>query len=183
LQVDVLSVPHTSRRLDVSNRSILMPYPLAGAILSRSLRTLIMAALYLRPGPTRRRYRDLCRDGSLRIVGQGAKEDGGWMAEVCLKDPRPLPEKYEALRKSSAFITKNAIDKYLREASPTIARELIRRLKEGQIAFLPDQLEVADDGVYLLLKSGAVKIPGLDPRDFAPGRLRLFSSPQTLRPI
>jgi hypothetical protein len=83
------------------------------------------------------------------------------MVEVCLKSPPPLPDKYEALRKSSAFSTKNALDKYLRKAPPTIARELISRLKRGQIAFPPDQLKVADDGVYLVLKTRSVKIPGL----------------------
>jgi hypothetical protein len=89
-----------------------------------------------------------------------------WMVEVRPKNPLPLPDRYDALRKSSAFRTRNAVDKYLRKASPTIARELISRLRRGQIAFLPDQLTVAEDGVYLVLKSGSVKAPGLDPQTF-----------------
>jgi hypothetical protein len=95
------------------------------------------------------------------------------MVEVCLKDATPLPDKYEAMRKNSAFRTISAIDKYLKKASPTIARELLSRLMRGQITFLPNQLKVADDGVYLVLQSGSVKIPGLDPRDFALGEVAL----------
>jgi hypothetical protein len=96
-----------------------------------------------------------------------------WMVEIRLKDASPLPDRYDVLRKNSAFRTKSAVEKYLRRASPTVARELISRLMRGQIAFLPNQLRVAGDGVYLILKAGAVKIPGLDPRDFALGQVAL----------
>lgn len=90
-----------------------------------------------------------------------------WMVEVRPKEPLPVPDRYDALRKSSAFRARNAVDKYLKNASPTIARELISRLRRGQVAFLPDQIRVAEDGVYLVLKTGPTKIPGLDPQTFA----------------
>jgi hypothetical protein len=89
-----------------------------------------------------------------------------WTVEVRLKDGPQGTDKYEALRKSSPFRTRNAVDRYLKNAPPVIARELISRLRRGQIAFLPDQLRVAEDGVYLVLKTGPVKVPGLDPRTF-----------------
>jgi hypothetical protein len=60
---------------------------------------------------------------------------------------------------------------------------LISHLGRGRIAFLPDQLRVAEDGVYLVLKTGPTKIPGLDPQTFGSRTLLSLSSFPTLATI
>jgi hypothetical protein len=87
----------------------------------------------------------------------------GLALEVCLRTEAPPTDSYKALRRASAFRTKNQLDKYLRKASPLIAGEVRSRYARGQLAFLPEQVRFERDRIYLNDGEGFVDVPGFDP--------------------
>jgi hypothetical protein len=92
------------------------------------------------------------------------RREGNLMLEVALKEAPPSSDTYEALKKISPFRTKNAIDKYLRKASPAVAREMRSRLKRSHIPFLPDQLKVIKGRVFLPVNEDGIELEGIDPQ-------------------
>jgi hypothetical protein len=90
---------------------------------------------------------------------------GAWTAEVALKTAVPPSAAYIALRKDAAFRSKSALDKYLRKASPGVASELLSRLRQGQIPFLPEKVRFELGRVYLGPNTGWIDAPTVDPGD------------------
>jgi hypothetical protein len=91
----------------------------------------------------------------------------GLALEVCPKTESSLSDSYRALRRVSAFHTKNQLDKYLRKASPQIAAEVRSRHARGQLAFLLEGVRLARDRIYLRDGEGFVDVPGFDPQSVA----------------
>jgi hypothetical protein len=89
---------------------------------------------------------------------------GGWVVEVALATVMLLTDNEKTLRRDAAFRSKSALAKYLRNASPGIASELLSRLKRGQIPFLPKKVRFEHERIFLGPHAGWVPVPGLDPR-------------------
>jgi hypothetical protein len=89
---------------------------------------------------------------------------GRYVVEVALKTEVPLTAEHRTLRKDAAFRSKSALQKYLRNASAGAARELLSRLKRGQIPFLPENVRFERDRVFLGQHAGWLPVPGLDPQ-------------------
>jgi hypothetical protein len=85
----------------------------------------------------------------------------GYTLEVRLKVAPPVSDSYKTLRKLAAFRTKNQLDRYIRKASPRIVAELRSRLKRGQLAFLPEQIQFEGNGI--VLGGRFIEAPGVSP--------------------
>jgi hypothetical protein len=89
----------------------------------------------------------------------------GYVLEVALKTEAVISDSFKRIQKDAAFRTQTALSKYLRRAKPDIARELLSRLKRGQLAFLPENVAFERDKIYLGPNAGWLPLPeGFDPR-------------------
>lgn len=83
--------------------------------------------------------------------------------EVILRTAPQATEEQKALRLASALRTEAARKRFFRRASPAVAAEVRSRLQRGQLAFLPDQLQVEDGRVYLDIRGKKLPVDDIDP--------------------
>jgi hypothetical protein len=88
----------------------------------------------------------------------------GYALEVVLKTEAIISDNFKRIQKDAAFRTQTALSKYLRRTKPEIARELLSRLKRGQLAFLPENVTFEPDRIYLGPNAGWLSLPGFNPQ-------------------
>ena len=93
--------------------------------------------------------------------------------EVTLKSAPDPTDEQKLLRRASKLRTGAARDKFLRKASPTVAAEVRSRLKRGQLAFLPEQLQVMDGQAYLDVQGKKLPVDNIDPASVIAGQIEV----------